>query len=407
MFGPEQVANELGAYAKRLYDSGVIDQEQRLTVTYDKLPMKSWNLRGHSWFGDAHLKRSSSFKFANSIESLPQETVELNKQFQITRAEQFGVAAFTKDFLIRLTKGATSFGDYMTKVEDLIKSGKKNQNQACYIGPTMARCLLTSSPSAATTFTVDNLQYLFVGMYIDIYNGATIVPGADNLEITNINYNTSTVTVSPAVTATAGDTVYLHEENLNAGTGKGYNSLPFQADDGSAFTATFEDISGTTYPTWRGNYFDFAGAPLTNDALQKLQNLILTFGGCDYQTEDYVNFVNPDMVRRYLSIILTQKRYIDASKYDSGMEKPNMLEWNGRPIVIDPDAPKRDWIMYNRSYGGKAELQPFTVDSQLGGASMKWKSGYMQGVVVTYSSAQLGTEKRNAHAIGKNFIPLT
>jgi hypothetical protein len=89
------------------------------------------------------------------------------------------------------------------------------------------------------------------------------------------------------------------------------------------------------------------------------------------------------------------------------MEKPNMLEWNGKPIVIDPDCPRRDWIMYNRSYGGKVELHPFSVDSSLGGTTMKWKSGFMQGVVVSYFSGQIGTEKSNANAIGRNFVALS
>lgn len=404
-FGPEQVANELAGYAKRIYDEGVIDQEQRITPTYDELPTKQWNIRGANWFGDAHLQRSSSFRFSTSTQSLPQETTEVSQQFNIQRVEQFGDAAFTKDFLVRLVKGVSSFGDYMTKVEDLVKSGKKNMNQSCYIGPSMARALLTSSPVASSTFTVDNFQYLFLGMYIDIYTGTTL--SVNNVQITNINFNTNTITVSPAVTATAGDTIYLHEENQGGSANLGFNSLLFQCDDGTDFPVTFEGISRTTFATWRGNRIDFAGAPLTNDALQQMQNNILIFGGNDYQTENYVNFVHPTMIRRYLSIILPQKRYIDASKYDSGMEKPNMLEWNGKPLVIDPDAPKRDWIMYNRNFGGKVELVPFSVDATLGGTTMKWKSGFMQGIVVTYFSGALGTEKCNAHAWGKNFIPLS
>lgn len=401
-FGPETVLNEIGGYAKQIYDSGVIDEEQRLTITYDMLPTQSWNLRGAGWFGDAHLQRSSSFKFQNPTDLLPQDTIEISKQFTILTTEQTGQQTFTKDFLVRLVKGATAFGDYATKIQDLIKSGKKNMNQSCYIGPTNLRALLTSSPAAVTTFTVDNTQYLFVGMYIDIYNAGVI--NVNNVQITNISG--LTVTVNTAITSTAGFQVYLHEEFLGA-TSKGFNSLPFQCDDGTDFAVTFEAISRTTFPVWRGNRIDFAGAPLTNDALQKMQNLIYTSGGNDYQTEDYANFVHPDMVRRYLSIILPEKRYIDASKYDSGMEKPNMLEWNGKPIAIDPDCGRRDWIMYNRNYGGKVELVPFSVDSSLGGTSMKWKAGYIQGVVVTYFSGQLGDSKPNSNCIGRNFIPVT
>lgn len=404
-FGPEQVLNEIGGYAKQIYDSGVIDEEQRLTITYDMLPTQKWNIGGAGWYGDAHLQRSSSFKFQYATENLPQDTIEISKQFNIVPVFQSGQQAFTKDFLVRLVKGMTSFGDYATKIQDLIKSGKKNMNQSCYIGPTNQRCLLTSSPAASTTFTVDNTQYLFIGMYIDIYNGTTL--SVSNVEITNISG--LTVTVGTAITSTSGFQVYLHEEFLGATstTGKGFNSIPYQSDDGTDFTVTFEGLSRITYPVWRGNRIDAAGAPLTNDFLQKMQNLLYTAGGNDYQTEDYVNFVHPDTVRRYLSIILPQKRYIDASKYDSGMEKPNMLEWNGKPIAIDPDCPRRSWIMYNRNYGGKVEQVPFSVDSSLGGTSMKWKAGYVQGVVVTYFQGNLGCSKPNSLCQGVNLVPVS
>jgi len=401
--GPEQVLNELGGYAKVIYDNGVIDQEQRLTPTYDSLKTQTWNLRGTGWNFDAHLQRSSSFKFQNPTEALPQDTIEISKQATISTVEQTGQQSFTKDFLVRLIKGATSFGDFQTKVQDLIKGGKKNMNQSCYIGPTNLRATLTTSPTASTTFNVNNTQYIFIGMYIDIYTGGALT--ISNVQITNISG--STVTVSSPITATLGDNVYLHEENIGTTSGKGFNSIPYQCDDGTDYSVIFEGLSRTTYPVWRGNRIDFGGAPLTNDALQTLQNLLYTQGGNDFMGEDYVSYVHPDSIRRYLTIVLPQKRYIDASKYDSGMEKPNMLEWNSKPIIVDPDCGKRDWILYNRNYGGKVELVPFSVDSSLGGTSMKWKAGYIQGVVVTYFSGQIGTSKPNGNAIGRNFVALS
>jgi hypothetical protein len=402
-FGPEQVANEIGALAKRIYDTGVIDTEQRLTITYDELPAKNWNIKGDGWYGDAHLQRSSSFKFANPTENLPQETTEVSKQFLIQNKEMFGDLAFTKDFLIKLVGGVTSFEDYTYKIEDIIRSQKKNLNQACYIGPTMARTTLTSSPSTSATFTVASTQYLFIGMMIDIYNSSTLA--VNNVQITGISG--LTITVGTAVSAASGYTIYLHDEKLNAGSGKGLNGLPIQSDDGTDYSATFENISRTDYPGWRGNRIDASSAPLTNDLLQNAQNVLRNNSGHDYMTEDYVNFVHLDSVRRYLKIILPQKRYIDASKYDSGMSKPNMLEWNGKPIVIDPDCVPTSWFMWNKTHSGKMEIAPLAVDSTLGGNTMKWKNGYMQGVVVTYYSGQTGTNKPNSLVQIKNLAALS
>ena len=398
--GIEEVANELGALAKRIYDTGVLDQEQRLTPTYDAIPSKNWNIKGDGWYGDAHLKRSSSYKFTNPKEALPQDTYEISKQFLIRNVEMQGTVTFTKDFLMKLVGGVTSFEDYTYKIEDLHSTMKKNLNQACYIGPTMTRAILSNSPAAATTGTVDNVQYLHVGMFVDIYDttGATLIES--NVEITGVS--TLTLTFGRAITATATDIIFLHEENVGTTNGKGFNGLPNQADDGTAYDVTFEGLSRTTYPAWRGVYESAGGAALTNDFLQKMQNAIREQGGNDYQTEDYVNFVHLDSVRRYISIVLPQKRYIDASKYDAGIEKPieNALEWNGKGIIVDSDAPKNSWLMINRAHSGKMEIAPLGVESMLGGTSMKWRSGYVQGVVVSYYSGALGNNKPNSCAIG-------
>lgn len=401
----EEVLNELTGLAKPIFDNGVIDQEQRLTITYDALPTKEWNIRGRGFIGDAHLKRSSSFKFANPAESLPIETIETDRQFRVTTREMFGNVTFTKDFLVRLTGGETSFADYIFKIEDLIRSEKKNLNQSCYIGPRMIRTSITVGAAlGATAFTVANVQYLFPGMHIDVYDAAGTVLVAANVEIQSINSVTGVLTTSPLPAAVvATNTIFLHEENLGAGTvGKGFVSLPFQADDGTDFPVDFEDISRLTFSVWRGNRIDVAGAPLTNDILQRAQNTLYEQAGNDYMTEDYVNFVHPDSIRRYLAIILPQKRYIDAKKYDSGMEKPGMLEWNGRPIMVDPDCAKRDWFMINRAHSGKVELSPLGIEKDFNNSAMKWKAGFMQGISVTYFSGNLGNDKPNSTVVIKN-----
>ena len=401
--GIETVLNETSGLAKRIYDNTVVDQEQRLTITYDSLPTKNWKPSGDGWYGDAHLIRAGGFKFQFPTEALPQNTYEVNQQFRIRTTEHVSTITFTKDFLIKLVGGQTSFEDYMYKVEDSIRSCKKNMNQGCYIGPVMARTALTAPTVATNTLTVASTQYLFVGQYLDCYTAAD-APVFNNVQITNIVG--LTVTLGSNVSASATDILYNHDENAGGGD-KGFIGLPSQADDGTDFNPVFENLSRTTYPAWRGNRIDAGSAPLTNDLLQKLQNQIRQNGGNDYMTEDYVNYVHLNSVRRYISIILPQKRYIDASKYDSGMEKPNMLEWNGKPIIIDPDAPLNGWIMYNRNHGGKMELAPLAEESVLGGTTMKWNAGYTQGVVVTYFNGQLGTNKPSANGILVNLASVS
>ncbi len=403
MAGLENTTSELFGLAKRIYGNEIIDQEQRHTITYDELTEMTWDMRGAGWFGDAHLERSGSYKFLNSQEALPQDTSEVNRQFIINTVEHAGDVSFTKDFLIRLIKGNASFGDFTYKVEDLMRTSKKNLNQACYIGPRMVRTTLTAN-TTTTVLVVGTTQYLHVGMFIDIYDSTFTTLIKNNARVVSISG--LSVTIDSAVTAVAGSSIFNHEENLSTTTGKGFNSLPFQCDDGTDFPTLFESLDRATYNAWRGNRIDAAGAPLTNDLLQRGQNTLYEVGGCDYMTEDYVNFCHLDSIRRYVAIVLPQKRYVNASKYDAGYEKPNALEWNGKTIIPDPDCGKRDWIMYNKRYGGKKELQPLEMESQFGGSTMKWKQGYLQGTVITYYSGNLGTNKSNANLIFRNLAIL-
>lgn len=398
--GPEQVANELSGLSKIIYSTGVVDQEQRSTVTYDKLPVKNWNPSGSGWVGDAHFERSSSFKFSNPTEPIAEEYTEISQQFTITSKQMDGNSAFTKDFLVKLVGGVTSFGDYTYKLDDLRLSMQKNLNQGCYIGPTMLRATIPANAGPVNTFAISNTQYLFQGEYIDIYDAGGVLQ-IPNRKITLISGNNITID-GAAVNVVAGWQIFHRMENLNSGSGKGIVSLPQICDDTTAFAATFENISRNTFPGWRGIVQDEAGNPLTNDILQEAANSILTTSGIDYMTGNYLNFVHPDMIRRMLPIVLTLKRYINASKYDTGMEKPNMLEFNGKGIVVDPDCGRRDWYMINTDHVGKMELFPLGVESQFGGSAMKWKSGYMQGISLFYFSGQVGSDRNNCNCVIKN-----
>lgn len=405
--GAESVVNEIFGYAKRIYDNQIFDQEQRLTITYDELPSQSWNLRGAGWYGDAHLERSSSYKFQNSSETLPQDTSEVNRQFTITTVEHSATATFTKDFLTRLVGGNASFKDFTAKIEDLRLTARKNLNQSCYIGPRQIRTTLSANAAiGATTLSFVSAQYVHVGMFIDIYDSTGTVLLVNNNRINAITGTTITIATPLAVNLLAGATIFLHEENLGTTTGKGFNSIAFQCDDGTDFPTLFENLDRATFGGWKGNRLDAANAPLTNDLLQRAQNTIYENGGCDYMAEDYVNLCNLESIRRYVTIVLPQKRYVNASKYDAGYEKPNALEWNGRKILADPDCPKREWFMINKRYSGKQELVPMELEGQFGGSTMKWKQGYLMGTIISYYSGNLGTSKPNSGLVIKNLAVL-
>lgn len=181
------------------------------------------------------------------------------------------------------------------------------------------------------------IQFLDVGMVIDVYSGST--PVATSITITAISGtptgSTATLTLSGNVTVTADDVI------IRAGSyGNEVQGLLTQLDGG---TSSVFNITRSDYPITQGNVLDLNGAQLTLDALQNLQNSCMQRGGGKISAlySDY------NSQRMYQKLLVADKRYVNTVKGDGGFASSSQsyLEWNGIAWVADKDCPKRIFML--------------------------------------------------------------
>lgn len=179
------------------------------------------------------------------------------------------------------------------------------------------------------------LKFIDVNIVLDIYTtaGVLVQSGVTVQAITagTANSSTATLTVSPAVSATAGN-ILVRTNSF----GNEIQGLLTQLDGG---TTTVFNIDRATYPQTQGNYTDLSGAQLTLDQLQSMWNDCLRRGAGKIAAV-YSDF---DSIRYYQKLLTPDKRYVNTMEGDGGFATKGKfyLEFNGSPWVPDQACPKR------------------------------------------------------------------
>lgn len=177
------------------------------------------------------------------------------------------------------------------------------------------------------------IQFLDVGMVIDIYNSTT--PVAQSISITAISGGpsdtTATLTLSGPVTVSANDVV------VRAGSfGNEIQGLLYALDGG---TSSIYSVDRSLYPSYQGNVTNAGGAQLTLDSMQTPFNEGLRRGGKKYNAV-YTDFASLQM---YQKLLTPDKRYSNTVQGDGTFGKKGefFLEHNGIAVVPDKDCPRR------------------------------------------------------------------
>lgn len=182
------------------------------------------------------------------------------------------------------------------------------------------------------------LKFIDIGIVLDIYNGSSLVQAGVTVQaITagNASSSTATLTVTPAVTASADNT-------LVRANSYGYEiqGMLTQLD---GLTTTVFNIDRASYPQTQGNVLDLASAQLTLDKIQQGYNESLRRGASKLAAI-YSDF---DSQRMYQKLLTPDKRYVNTVKGDGGFSKKDesYLEFNGCPWVPDQSCPQRIFIL--------------------------------------------------------------
>lgn len=185
-----------------------------------------------------------------------------------------------------------------------------------------------------TTFTVDNLQYLRVGMFIDHVNQSTDAVLNSRVQITAINPATRVCTFSPTGTApTPGTHVPAIEGNWKQEINGLRNIIRSDLSQNFALHSIDSSVAGNEY--WKAKQTDGGNATFDEDAGQLLLDQV---GAEGWDTELIIT--TRGIRRRYVNTLKAQKRWNDANAgtMHGGFK---YIDYNGLPLVFDDDCPKQ------------------------------------------------------------------
>lgn len=184
------------------------------------------------------------------------------------------------------------------------------------------------------------LKFVDVDLAFDVYTSAGVLvqSGITVSAITagDANSSTATLTVSPALSASAGD-VLVRANSY----GQEIQGLLTQL--GSNQSSTVFNIDRSSYIATQGNDINVGGGQLTLDYLQQGWNSGMRRGAAKYSAI-YSDF---ESIRMYQKLLTPDKRYVNTVKGDGGFAEKDKfyLDFNGVAWVPDQSCPTRVFFL--------------------------------------------------------------
>jgi hypothetical protein len=229
-----------------------------------------------------------------------------------------------------------SVGAYLRLLEaetvGAINDLRKDLNRQAFGDQRGTLCQITAD--GANTVTVDNLQYLRVGMIVDIINQSTDAVLASQRTITAITAATRVVTYSGAdVAAVAGTHVLCVEGNWKNEINGLRNITRSDLTQNFTLHGIDSSVAGNEY--WKAKQQDGGNTVFDEDQGQLLLDQI---GAEGWETDLIVT--TRGIRRRYVNTLKAQKRWNDANAgtMHGGFK---YIDYNGLPLVFDDDCPKQ------------------------------------------------------------------
>ena len=209
---------------------------------------------------------------------------------------------------------------------------RKDMNRQAFGDQRGTLCQITAD--GTNTVTVDNLQYLRVGLIVDIMNQSTDAVLASQRTITAIATTTRVVTYSGAdVTAVAGTHVLAVEGNWKQEINGLKNITRSDLSQNYILHGIDSSTAGNEY--WQAKQADGGNTTFDEDQGQLMLDRI---GQEGWETD--LILTTRGVRRRYVNTLKAQKRWNDSSAttLHGGFK---YIDYNGFPLVFDDDCPKQ------------------------------------------------------------------
>jgi hypothetical protein len=391
---------------KEVYEPKVRDQLQSETMAIARIEKTSEGVETDA-LGGKYVKfairvaRNHGIGSRNEMEALPTPKTQSYEAPTLNLTYAYGGVQLSGQAFALAESNAQSFASLLDQEVTGLKEGlKKETNRQVY--GTSQGVLSVAASGSTTTFVVaaeSDLQYLEIGMVIDVYDAtSTVITPVVNgtaATITNIVTSTLTVTHTAIGTATAvGD--FMNRTGSHQKEPVGFQQLVA----GLATTATalgtgLTALFGVTHATWTGNLDTTAGA-ISEGRMIKYVDDVRKRGG-----KTTAIFTSLGVRRSYANLLEQQRRFVNTTKFTGGFtglafttdtgEIPLMSDFDcqaGRMYFMNEDQIKiyrdQDWTWMNRDGNMWDRLRDSSGEYDAYRARM-------------FSYWQIGTHQRNSH----------
>jgi hypothetical protein len=399
----------LDAILKEVYGPRIEDQLQDECVTRKRIERTSdgvvSTVGGKYVDFPIHVERNTGVGWRRELELLPTAGQQGYAEVHVPLQYGYARTRITGQVMELAESNPQAFAsgldEEMTRVKDDIA---KDENRIAYADS--SGLMATVTADGVNTVTVDNVQWLEIGMRIDILVKATgaTTGGLVNRLITAIDEDTGVVTYDGAdVAVTADSTLGLYREgNYLAGTKRepaGFANIVLASGA----------LHGLTHAKWVATVENNpAGAgtarALSEGIMIKLCDKIRKKSG----KKTTVIFGSLGARRSYFNLLTQQRRYADTKEFAGGFQGLVFNYGTEIPMVEDVDAPETATItkMY---FIHEPAIKIFRNKewhwADKDGSVLKWVHDYdaWEGLIKCYY--EVGTNQRNSHGVLNDITP--
>jgi len=386
---------------KEVYEPKLRDQLQSDTITLKRIEQTSEGVT--SEVGGKYVtfpirtRRNHGIGARAENTALPVAQSQKYAAARVSLAYLYGAAELTGQTMELAESNFQAFASALQQeLEGLRQTLVKDMNRQMY-GTSTGILATAASGSTTTLVTTDaDAQYLEVGMQLDIFDtsAAGLMANAP-FEITTLvsSAGNTTVTFTPA----AGAAVAVGDTMHRSGS-RNLETIGFK--DIVSDVGTLYNINPSTEPVWKSvvNANGGVSRALSEGLMIKTADDVRQRGG-----RTSVIFTTMGVRRAYFQLLVQQRRYTNTQKFEGGFSGLAFTtDWGDVPVVTDWDCQSGRMYFINEK---ELKLYRESDWSFMNRDGSNWQRKITSAgnfdvyQTMYYKYCQLGTHRRNSHAL--------
>lgn len=281
-----------------------------------------------------------------------------------------------------------AFANAMDKEMSGLKEDIRKDSARIFYGDGTGTIAVVVSGTHAA-LVLDSVQYVQVGMVVDVVTSGTSTVTVSQTEITSVNKATNTVTLDKSYTGSAGDYIVRYG-NVDLEP-QGLGSIV--SDSGELF-----NLDPANEPEWKSVVNDNGGTgrALSESLMITLVDDVRVNGG-----KSSLILTSLGVRRAYFELLTQQRRFTDTKTFPGGYIGLPFNSGREIPVVEDVDCPPSTMYFLDESTFTVYREEPWSwMDAD--GDIWKWVVDYDAWEAVLCQYWELGVDRRNANGVLKD-----